>query len=359
MSRRLLLLAVAFVVAPGATAAQIVACAREPHADVSRTTEETIDQARVVRMFLHGASEASPLVVGLHGRGGSPENFSRAFAAYPGTIELALVQGFFREGPGFRWVDVGESADEDDLGKALAASEVRLWPILEKIARGRPIILVGFSQGAFMTYALATKHPDAIAYAFPMGGGEPAMLRPHDHTSTAPVHALHGTDDRRVAVAWDRATVDAFQKNGSVADLREFPGTGHVISPDMRDDLFAHVQAVAALLPAGPPDARASGSSGATGASPRAPAASTEVGLLQRSLLGTQRVADTVQSLTDEVGPRLAGSTADARAVAWAERAMTQRGLVHVRVEPVTEPAWERGTEIGRASCRERVYHPV
>jgi len=33
------------------------------------------------------------------------------------------------------------------------------------------------------------------------------------------------------------------------------------------------------------------------------------------------------------------------RAVAWAERAMRERGLLHVRTEPVSEPAWARGTE--------------
>ncbi|HXX67853.1 MAG TPA: dienelactone hydrolase family protein [Polyangiaceae bacterium] len=263
-------------------------------------------------MFLHGATEASPLVVGLHGRGATPENFSRSFAAYPGTIELALVQGFFRVGPGFQWVDVAGS-DDEELGTALAASEARLWPIIEKIAHGRPIIVAGFSQGAFMTYALATKHPDAIAYAFPIGGGEPSMLRPRDHAPTAPIHALHGTDDRRVPIAYDRGTMDALQKNGSVADLREFPGTGHVISPDMREDLFAHLQDVAASRLAGPSAAQADGSSAASVAGSGASAPSTEVGLLQQSLLGTHGVADTVQSLTDEVGPRLAGSSGDAR----------------------------------------------
>lgn len=238
MVRRLLLPMVLFA-APAAVTGP--ACTREPHIDASRTTEETIDQTRIVTMFLHGATEASPLVVGLHGRGGSPEHFSRAFADYPGAVQVALVQGFFRVGPGFQWVDIGES-DDDDLARALAASEARLWPIIQKIARGRRVFVAGFSEGAFMTYALATTHPDAIAYAFPLGGGEPSMLRPHDHAPTAPVHALHGTEDRRVSIAYDRATMEAFRRNGSIADLREFQGTGHVISPEMRADLFAHLQ---------------------------------------------------------------------------------------------------------------------
>lgn len=74
-------------------------------------------------------------------------------------------------------------------------------------------------------------------------------------------------------------------------------------------------------------------------------AGSSEVQTLQRSLLGTRRAADTVRSLADEVGPRLAGSPGDARAVAWAQRAMNERGLLHVRTESVTVPVWVRGVE--------------
>ena len=54
-----------------------------------------------------------------------------------------------------------------------------------------------------------------------------------------------------------------------------------------------------------------------------------------------------VRSLSDEVGPRLAGSPGDARAVAWALRTMRSMGLAAVRAEPVRVPHWERGVERG------------
>lgn len=52
-----------------------------------------------------------------------------------------------------------------------------------------------------------------------------------------------------------------------------------------------------------------------------------------------------VESLTTEVGPRLAGSTADARAVAWAQAKFRQLGFDKVWTEPVTFPKWERRSE--------------
>ncbi|MGO4262639.1 M28 family peptidase [Lysobacter sp. TAB13] len=52
-----------------------------------------------------------------------------------------------------------------------------------------------------------------------------------------------------------------------------------------------------------------------------------------------------VESLTTEVGPRLAGSEADARAVAWAEAKFRSLGFDKVWLEPVTFPKWERRSE--------------
>ncbi|HUH90360.1 MAG TPA: peptidase M28 family protein, partial [Lysobacter sp.] len=51
------------------------------------------------------------------------------------------------------------------------------------------------------------------------------------------------------------------------------------------------------------------------------------------------------ESLTTEIGPRLAGSEADARAVAWAKAKFEQLGYDKVWAEPVTFPKWERHSE--------------
>ena len=48
-------------------------------------------------------------------------------------------------------------------------------------------------------------------------------------------------------------------------------------------------------------------------------------------------------SLTTEVGPRLAGSDGDARAVQWALARFKALGFANVRAEPVAVPPWQRG----------------
>ncbi len=51
------------------------------------------------------------------------------------------------------------------------------------------------------------------------------------------------------------------------------------------------------------------------------------------------------QSLTTEIGPRLAGSEAEARARVWAVAKFKEIGLENVRVEDFTIKGWERGIE--------------
>jgi len=66
--------------------------------------------------------------------------------------------------------------------------------------------------------------------------------------------------------------------------------------------------------------------------------------LINSALAGTQSY-DITESLTTEVGPRLAGTDAEARARDWAVEKFKSIGLENVRVEEFTIPGWERGAE--------------
>ena len=69
--------------------------------------------------------------------------------------------------------------------------------------------------------------------------------------------------------------------------------------------------------------------------------------LRDQAMKGTQAWALT-ESLTTEVGPRMAGTEADARAVAWAKAKFETMGFDRVWLEPVTFPVWWRGHEHAR-----------
>src|SRR6188474_3810114 len=54
---------------------------------------------------------------------------------------------------------------------------------------------------------------------------------------------------------------------------------------------------------------------------------------------------DIVEGLTTEVGPRMAGTEAEARARDWAVRKLKAMGFTNVRIEPFDMPVWTRGRE--------------
>lgn len=64
---------------------------------------------------------------------------------------------------------------------------------------------------------------------------------------------------------------------------------------------------------------------------------------LRDQQLQDSRAYDIVESLTVEVGPRIAGSEGDRRAVAWAEKKFHQLGFDRVYKEPVEVVHWVRG----------------
>ncbi len=76
-----------------------------------------------------------------------------------------------------------------------------------------------------------------------------------------------------------------------------------------------------------------------------AAAAVTQANVLRESALRDQTAWKVLESLTTEVGPRLAGSEGDARAVAWAQAKFRELGYDRVWIEPVTFPKWVRRSE--------------
>jgi len=78
---------------------------------------------------------------------------------------------------------------------------------------------------------------------------------------------------------------------------------------------------------------------------PVAVAVDPRVVALQAKALADDTAWNIVEGITTEVGPRMDGTDAEARARAWAVPRLTALGFRDVRVEPFTLPVWQRGTE--------------
>ncbi|MGQ0588050.1 MAG: M20/M25/M40 family metallo-hydrolase [Sphingosinicella sp.] len=75
------------------------------------------------------------------------------------------------------------------------------------------------------------------------------------------------------------------------------------------------------------------------------PAADQAAAMRDAALSGDTLAWELLESLTTEVGPRLAGTEAEGRAREWAVRRLTELGFSNVHVEPFEMEVWVRGEE--------------
>jgi phospholipase/carboxylesterase len=215
-------------------------CAREKAPTWPRRAKyEGVD---FIELFPNGADETAPLVVAIHGMGDKPDNWIETWSTFPGKAQIALPRAFTKYGDGFSWFELRDNMPDAELGTEVGAAEDKLWKGIAKLAGARKVIITGFSQGGILSFASAARHPDRIAYAFPVSGSCPGPLLPKDKAHAAPLLAFHGTADNVLAFKWGKGAVDAFKEQGNEATLREYPGVGHTMTAGMQKDLWAEIQ---------------------------------------------------------------------------------------------------------------------
>jgi predicted esterase len=194
-------------------------------------------------------SRPFPLVVALHGLGGSEDSMLSPVYRIP---PLADQHGFIVVAPlGYR-VDGGYGAFGNSRRTQLSEEDVmeviKLVRQQYKIDDSR-IYLVGHSMGGIGTWALGAKYPDLWAALAPISGfGVPATVT---KMRAIPEIVVHGDADDVVPVNGSRTMVAEMKKLGVEVKYIEVPGGSHtsVPGPNMAaifDFFDAHRKAQAA-----------------------------------------------------------------------------------------------------------------
>jgi len=170
-----------------------------------------------------------PLIVALHGYGGTPEALAEVYRPTASRLGALLVVPRGQEvvGRGFGW-GVVEQAEH----LVLAA--------IERTAAEQPvgaIVLSGFSQGAGVALTLAARHPERFAGVVAVAGyfEERLALLPAQAPPAFPRFVfLNGELDE--AVGNNRRAVERLERSGIAVRSRFYPGVGHAFPPpDERD----------------------------------------------------------------------------------------------------------------------------
>lgn len=178
----------------------------------------------------HDKNRPVPLVVALHGYGGSGQGIAGAWrkaAARAGAL-LVVPQGVHpHPGP-----QIGYSWTGANRGGADEAEYLVRWTV-ERVLRDYKIdmnrmILTGFSQGGYVSQTVGARQPYAFTGVIPMAGGyNPASGGPAKATGDHPprFYFMVGANDRSVDQV-RQASVD-FAKAGYKTELRVYPKAGH------------------------------------------------------------------------------------------------------------------------------------
>ena len=187
------------------------------------------------------AGRATPLIVALHGLGGTEDSF---FDAYGKKLpDLAEQRGYIIAAPlGYR-VDgpygagLGNPPADPTARKVTELSEQDVMQVLAQVRQAYTIddsriYLMGHSMGAIGTWKIAPKYPDIwAAIGMFSGFGAPATV---DKMKHIPQFIVHGDNDPTVPVAGSRAMVAALKAAGAEHLYIEVPGGNHgnVVEPN-------------------------------------------------------------------------------------------------------------------------------
>ncbi len=175
-----------------------------------------------------------PLVIFFHSRGASPEGAHAMEGRIKIPARILTPQGPESIGGAYGWF-LGRARDKDqpalaqqmvEAGRQAAAfisDAIRCFPTV-----GRPIV-TGSSQGASMSFLIASLYPRLIDGAVGVNGWLPHSLWNAD---MAPTIALHGTEDNTVPYGPTAQWAEAMKK----VDLWSYPGAGHGVNKEMARD---------------------------------------------------------------------------------------------------------------------------
>jgi phospholipase/carboxylesterase len=191
-------------------------------------------------------TEKLPLILLLHGATGAPQSMARLLQNLPVRARVVAPHGLFAAGGGWAWYPMREGMTAEERVRGITKAADVLVKLLDDLLKARPTcgrpIVVGFSQGGVVSYALAARSPAVVAAAFPVSGYLPRPLVPTTKPANAArIEAFHGDADEIIPVDLDRDASAALTQVGFQSSLKVYPGVGHVAVEAAAGDLIASV----------------------------------------------------------------------------------------------------------------------
>ena len=186
--------------------------------------------------------EKNPLLLLLHGYGSNEEDLFSFASELPDEYYVVSVRAPYDLQPyGHAWYAIHFDADENKFSDDVQAIESRelIIQFIDKLIAKYPIdetqvSLIGFSQGAILSYATALSYPEKIARVVALSGylNENIIKKDFENKvlSNLKLFISHGTLDQVIPIDWARKAKPFMENLGLDVTYKEYP-IGHGVAP--------------------------------------------------------------------------------------------------------------------------------
>lgn len=186
--------------------------------------------------------DKNPLLLLLHGYGSNEEDLFSFASELPNDSYVISVRAPYDLQPyGHAWYAIHFDAAENKFSDNVQAKQsVELIAgFIDEIVKQYPIdaknvTLIGFSQGAILSYATALTYPEKVAKVVALSGYFNQEIMPKVIDTNAISHlkffVSHGSFDQVIPVDWARKAKPALENLGLEVEYHEYP-VGHGVAP--------------------------------------------------------------------------------------------------------------------------------
>jgi phospholipase/carboxylesterase len=190
------------------------------------------------------ADQPLPLLIAIHGRGDSPEQFAAVLENLQVPARIVLPRGPEPYDHGRQWYSLEHALRWPATIRARTTQLAELAQRVqsERPTLGRPVV-TGFSQGGVLSFALAAFYPSAVSASVPIAAAWHRWLPgPHAAARMPSLHAYHGEADPVMPLDGARAMVSMMREAGAQASLVQYRDVGHQLSDTMRSEVLHRLE---------------------------------------------------------------------------------------------------------------------
>jgi phospholipase/carboxylesterase len=186
--------------------------------------------------------DKNPLLLLIHGYGSNEQDLFSFATELPDEYYIVSVRAPYDIQYGsYAWYAINFDADQNkfsDNEQARTSRDLIAQFIDELIANypidAKNVTLIGFSQGAILSYAVALSHPEKVQRVVAMSGYvNPEIIEENylkNSFSNLKIFTSHGTVDQVIPVEWGRKAKPFLENLGINSTYKEYP-IGHGVSP--------------------------------------------------------------------------------------------------------------------------------